>query len=95
MRRLIACSQKYPKACRARNYFTSFSDSQIAVHSPPLYMLRLLSVPAVQGKSLQSALSDGAKRLQEGPFKGPSAALDNMSAAARDLKEKVTFELIP
>ncbi|CAL5224199.1 g6842 [Coccomyxa viridis] len=50
-------------------------DIDEAVHNP--------------GKSLQSALSDGAKRLQEGPFKGPSAALDNMSAAASDMKQKV------
>lgn len=55
----------------------------------------LLSDTSVQGKSLQRAVSDGAKRLQEGPLKGPSAALDNMSAAARDLKQKVTSEPVP
>ena len=36
----------------------------------------------VQGKSLQRALSNGARKLQEGPLKGPPAFLD-------DLKQKV------
>lgn len=52
----------------------------------------LFRVSAAQGKSLQRALSDGAKRLQEGPLNGPSAALDTMSAAAKDLKQKVSSE---
>lgn len=45
-----------------------------------------------QGKSLQQALSDGAKRLEEGPLKGPSGFLDDMSTHAYDLKQKVILE---
>ena len=43
----------------------------------------------VQGKSLQRAFSNGAKKLQEGPLKGPPAVLDEMSNTAYDLKQKV------
>ena len=62
----------------------SLLPTPICVHVPQF--------SAAQGVSLQRALSDGAARLQEGPLKGPSTALDNMSAAAKDLKQKVSSD---